>query len=255
MADAHPSACVDAGARLAADVRVGAHVVIEDDVEVGSRALLRAGTVLHRGSRIGAGCRLGPYAVLGGEPMDHDFDGESSRVVLEEGVEMREFATVHRATGEDAETRVGAGTLLMCYVHVSHNVRVGAGVTLTNAVQLGGHSAVGANAVLGAGALLHQFTRIGRHAMLGAASAANRDVLPFTLARGNVAVHYRLNRVGLTRHGIDGERYAALEGALRALRRRDEAALAALAERWPDVADLRTFVGESRRGVARFRGA
>ena len=39
--------------------------------------------------------------------------------------------------------------------------------------------------------------------MLGAAGAANRDVLPYSLARGDPARHYRLNKVGLTRRETD----------------------------------------------------
>jgi hypothetical protein len=114
----------------------------------------------------------------------------------------------------------------MTGVHVSHNGRVGAGAVLTNLVQLGGHVEVGNGAVLGAGVMVHQWVRIGRWAMLGATSGFNRDVLPFAMARGNPARHYRLNAVGLRRRGVTGRRYRALEDALRAVRR-------ATAGRWP----------------------
>lgn len=252
MADVHRTAVVEDGARLAVDVRVGPQVVVETDVEVGEGTVLGPGTVLLSGSRVGANCRLGPYASIGGLPMDRSFRGEPSFAVLEDGVEVRDFASVHRASGEGAETRVGAGTMIMSYAHVSHNARVGAGAVLTTTVQLGGHSEVGEHAVLGAGAMVHQYARIGAYAMFGAASGTNKDVLPFTMARGNVARHYRLNRVGLLRHGIDGARYDALERALRALRRHDEQSFGELADASPDVAFLRTFRSESRRGVARF---
>ncbi len=248
----HASAHVHPDARVAPDVVVGPGVVIEADVEVGAGTELLAGTVLHEGSRVGARCRLGPYAVIGGVPMDSHFDGSASLAVLEDDVTVREFATVHRATGEGARTSVGAGTLLMSYVHVSHNCRVGRSCVLTTAVQLGGHSQVGDHAVLGSGGLVHQFCRIGEYAMFGAASAANMDVLPFTMARGNPARHYRLNRVGLHRHGIDGDRYRILEQAVRALRHHDRKQLDDLARTSADVRRLLEFVRSSERGVARF---
>lgn len=254
MALVHPSAVVDDAAQLADDVVVRPHVVVEADVEVGSGTVLGPGTVLLSGTRVGARCRLGPYATVGGLPMDHDFANETSYAVLEDEVQLRDFASVHRATGDGAETRVGAGTLVMSYAHVSHNVRIGTGAVLTNAVQLGGHVEIGEHAVLGAGAMVHQYARVGAYAMLGGASGANRDVLPYTLARGNLARHYRLNAVGLRRHGFEGERYRALEHAVRALRRRDEAAFEALADAWPEVDRLRAFRAASRRGVAGFRG-
>lgn len=252
VAALHPSAAVHPDAHLAADVTVGPFVVVEADVTVGAGTVLLPGTVLHSGSRVGSGCRLGPYATVGGTPMDVKFRGERSFAVLEDGVELREFASVHRATGEGAATTVGRGTLVMSYAHVSHNVRVGQGCVLTTSVQLGGHCEVGDFAVLGANALLHQFCRVGPYAMLGAASAANQDVLPYAMARGNPARHYRLNRVGLDRHGITGDRYRALERALRAVRRRDRAALDELAERSEEARAVRDFLDGSPRGVARF---
>lgn len=250
----HGSAQVHPDARLGGGVTVGPGVVIEADVVVGEGSQLLTGTVLHDGSRIGAGCRLGPYAVVGGLPLDNHFRGEPSQAIIEDDTTLREFVTVHRATGEAAETRVGSGSLLMSYVHVSHNVRVGRFCTLTTSAQLGGHSEVGDHAVLGSTALLHQFTRVGAYAMFGAASAANMDVLPFTMARGNPARHYRLNRVGLQRHGFDDARYAVLERAVRAMRRHDQALLDELAVDSADVRFLLAFKAASRRGVTRFAG-
>jgi UDP-N-acetylglucosamine acyltransferase len=249
------SAVVSPAARLSDDVEVGPFVVVEADVIVGPGSVLLPGTVLHSGSRLGNGCRIGPYAVVGGTPMDSAFRGEPSLAVLGDRVVLREFATVHRATGEGAATRVGDDTLVMSYAHVSHNVQVGAGCTLTTAVQLGGHCQVGERAVLGSNAILHQYCRIGPYAMFGAGSAGNRDVLPYLMARGNPARHYRLNGVGLRRNGIDGERYGLLERAVRALRRRDGTAFAELADISSDVRLMREFIDESERGVMRFQGS
>ena len=254
MAQVHATAVVDPAARLASDVQVGPHVVIEADVEVGAGTVLLPGTVLSSGSRLGARCRLGPYATVGGLPMDRDFAGETSFAVLEDEVELRDFVSVHRATGEGSETRLGAGTLVMSYAHVTHNVLVGRGAVLTNLVQLGGHARVGERAVLGAGVMVHQFARIGAYAMVAATSGVSRDILPYALARGNFAEHYRLNAVGLRRNGIEGERYRALEQALHALRRKDDATFVRLAAAWPEVETMRSFRDDSRRGLARFRG-
>jgi len=250
MADG--SAVVSPAARLGDGVEIGPFVVIEDDVEVGAGTRLLAGTVLHPGSRIGAGCTLGPYAVVGGEPMDAGFKGEPTLAVIEEGVTLRDFVTVHRATGEGHVTRVGRDTLVMSYAHLSHNCTVGEHCTITTAVQLGGHVQVGDHAVIGSGSLLHQFTRVGAYAMFGAASAANQDVLPFSMARGNPVRHYRLNGVGLRRNGIEGRRYQEIERALRHVRHKEHEALAALAHTNPDARALVDFIASSRRGVARF---
>jgi len=246
------TADVHRDARLADDVIVGPGVVIEKGVVVGAGTRLSAGTVLHSGALIGERCKLGPYAVIGSEPMDRSFAGEPSLAVVADDVEIREFATVHRATGEGNRTTVGPGTLLMSYVHLGHNTQVGEKCVLTTGVQLGGHSVIGDRAVIGSNSLVHQFCRVGTLAMLGGASAANLDILPFAMARGNLARHYRVNGVGLRRHGIDDERYRQIERALRFVRRRDTPALEALAADNQDAALLLEFVTTSKRGVARF---
>lgn len=250
-----PSAVVSPAARLADDVEIGPFVVIEADVTIGLGSAVLAGSVLHSGTRVGSDCRIGPYAVVGGTPMDSAFRGEPSSTVLGNRVVLREFVTVHRATGEGEATRVGDDTLVMSYAHVSHNVQVGAGCTLTTSVQLGGHCRVEDRAVLGANAILHQYCRVGRLAMFGAGSGSNRDVLPFLMARGNPARHYRLNRIGLQRNGVDGERYRELERAVRALRRRDRTAFAELARASVEVRLIEEFVASSKRGVNRFVGS
>jgi UDP-N-acetylglucosamine acyltransferase len=252
MSKIHPTAIVHPNARVSEGVMVGPNVVIEADVVVGEGSILQAGTVLHSGSRVGKHCQLGPYVVLAGEPMDTNYKGETSYAVLEDNVVLREFVTVHKATGEGAETRVGEGALIMTYAHITHNCKVGKKAVLVTSVQLGGHCEVGDYAFLGSVAILHQFCKVGAHAMYGAGSASNQDVLPFSMARGNPAKHLRLNKIGLERRGIVGERYKLLEKAIRAIRRKDKVLLAELAQQSDDVKVMLEFKETSKRGICSF---
>ena len=88
--------------------------------------------------------------------------------------------------------------------------------------------------------------------MYGAGSAANRDILPYSMARGNPAKHYRLNRVGLQRRGISGEVYAGLEQAIRACRQRDWGRLEVLAEVNEHAKVMLEFKTTSKRGSMLF---
>lgn len=248
----HPSAVIHPDAWVADGVEVHPYVVMAADVSVGEGTVLLPGTILEDGARIGKHCRVGPYATVGGVPMDSSFKGETSFAVLEDHVTVREFASIHRATGEGTETRVGSGTLVMSYVHVSHNVQVGKGCTLTSKAQLAGHCSVGDHAFLGAAAMMHQYGRIGSYAMFGALSGAAQDILPFCLARGYPAKHASLNRVGLLRHGIDGERYDFIKQAFRAFRKRDKARARELAEQSEDVREMLEFTQSSVRGIVKF---
>ena len=54
--------------------------------------------------------------------------------------------------------------------------------------------------------------------MVAGLTAVTKDVLPFHLLGRDPTLHYGLNRVGLKRAGIEGERYRELEAAWRVLR-------------------------------------
>ena len=248
----HASAVIARTAELADGVVVGPFAVVEEGVAIGPDATIDVGAVLRSGTTVGAGARIGPYAVIGSPPMDARFRGEPTGVAIGARADLREHATVHRATGEGSLTRIGADVLVMTGAHVSHNAVVGDGAVLTTQVQLGGHVEIGDGAMLGAGVMMHQWTRVGRWAMVGATSASNTDLLPFALSRGNPARHYRLNTVGLRRRSVPTATTTALQNALRCLRRRDLDELAALAEATPEVAELVAFIDASQRGVARF---
>jgi UDP-N-acetylglucosamine acyltransferase len=248
----HPTAVIHPTTQIAEDVTIHPFVVIEAGVIVGSGTELKVGTVLQAGTRVGANCQLGPYTVLGGTPMDSSFKGEESFVVIEDRVDLREFVSIHRATGEGAETRIGEGTLVMSSVHISHNVKIGKECTLTTAVQVGGHCDLGNYVVIGSGSMMHQFCRIGDYAMFGAGSGINQDILPFSMARGNPGTHYKLNKVGLERRGITGERYKLLEKAIRAFRRKEWEYLEELATESDDVKIMLEFKNSSKRGLCPF---
>lgn len=248
------TAFVHENAIVAPGARIDAGAYIDAGVEVGEGAHIRVGTVLMPGTRVGARSRIGPYAVIGGEPMDAAFAGEESFVHIGEACDIREFVTVHRATGAGEATVIGSQSLLMSYVHASHNAVIGTGVTITTLSQLAGHVQVGDYANLGSGAMIHQYVRIGAYAMVGATSGVNRDVLPFSLARGNLAKHYRANAVGLKRHEFSSTDIAVLQRAFRALRSRDTDALSELAAASRHVQFLQAFIAASSRGISGFAG-
>ncbi len=214
----HPTAVISPRAHLASDVKVGPYAVIEGPCEIGPGVELGAHAVIHPFVRLLAGVKVGPHAVLGGEPQDLSFRGQETWLEVGENTVLREGVILHRSTREEQPTRIGSSCYLMGHVHVGHDAQVGNGVILTQGVAVAGHVEIGDYAVIGGLAGIHQFVRIGTRAMIGALSKPTRDVLPFTLAEGSPALHYRLNTVGLRRAGITGERYRALEQAFRAVR-------------------------------------
>ena len=82
MATIHPTAIVAPGAELAGSVVVGPyccigeHVVLEEDVTLISHIVVAGRT------RIGAGTRIFPFAVIGHEPQDLKYRGEPSELII-----------------------------------------------------------------------------------------------------------------------------------------------------------------------------
>ena len=256
MPKVHPTAIVHPSARLAEDVEVGPYAVIGPEVEVGPGTVIGPFVRLEF-AKVGPENRILHGAVIGLEPQDLKFKGERSWVRIGRGNVIREFVTVHRGTGEDAETVIGDGCYLMAYSHLGHNVRLGNGVIIVNSAQLGGHAVVEDYAYISAFVPVHQFARVGKLAIVSGATRVSQDIPPFMMAEGYEARIVGVNRVGLRRRGYSSERIDRIAEAYRILYRQGRAFPAALEEleaRFgddPDIRHLIDFIRSTKRGVTR----
>jgi UDP-N-acetylglucosamine acyltransferase len=251
----HPTAVVSPRAELARDVRVGPYAVVEEQVQVGEGCEIGAHAVVKRFTTLGARNRVYEHATLGGEPQDVKFKGERSALLIGDDNLIREYVTVHRASGEGEATRVGSRNFLMVGVHVAHNCEVGDDNTLANGVALAGHVTVEDHVFFSSNVGAHQFVRFGRYAMVGGKSKIVQDVLPFFTTDGNPPAVRGLNTIGLRRGGFAPESRAALKRAYQVLFRARlplAQALAALEESADEhVRHLAAFIRDSRRGFTR----
>ncbi|MFQ3668248.1 MAG: acyl-[acyl-carrier-protein]--UDP-N-acetylglucosamine O-acyltransferase, partial [Fimbriimonadaceae bacterium] len=130
---------------------------------------------------------------------------------------IREYTTIHRATGEGKATVIGNNCFLMAYCHVGHNATIYDGVTMANSVALSGHVTVEELATIGGMVGVHQFVRIGRVAMVGAFGKIVRDVPPFMMIDSMTEQVIDINAVGLRRIGVTQESRLALHKACKLL--------------------------------------
>jgi UDP-N-acetylglucosamine acyltransferase len=251
----HPTAIIDAGAELGADVRVGAFAIIGPGVSIGDRVDVGAHVHVVRDTSIGPDCVLYTGAVIGGDPQDLKYAGEASRLEVGARTRVREYCTLNRGTGDDGVTVVGDDCLLMAYSHVGHDSRVGDHAVLANCVGLGGHVVVGDHVTIGGLVGVHQFVRIGDQAFVGACSKATKDIPPFLLVDGHPCRPRGLNLVGLKRRGFGDEALRDLRRAFRILYKSSlnvGEAVEEIAATVPDGPELRQFldfVRSSERGI------
>jgi UDP-N-acetylglucosamine acyltransferase len=254
----HPTALVDAGARIADDVAIGAytivgpHVAIGRGTEIGPHAVITGHTVL------GARTRICQFASVGEIPQDRKYGGEATRTEIGDDNVIREFVTIHAGTAQDrGATTIGHGNWFLAYTHVAHDCVVGDFTTFSNNAQIAGHVTIGDWAVLGAYAGVHQFCRIGAHAMIAAGTIVLQDVPPFVTAAGYPAKPAGTNNEGLRRRGFSTTDIAAVRRAYKTLYRAGHSLEQAREEIVRASADapllgaLATFLETSGRGIVR----
>ena len=216
----HPSAIVEDGAVLGADVEVGPYAHIGPDVKIGDGTVVKQGAIIDGHTTIGSQCQIFPYACIGMKTQDLKYqDGSVSYVEIGDRTVIREFATVHLGTADGEKTVIGSDCLFMCYCHAAHGVILGNHVICSNGVQFAGDVHVEDYAIVGGVTAVHQFCTIGRHAMVGGCSRVTKDVPPYMLcgsSDGEVRV-VGPNTVGLTRRGFPKEAIAALRDAVKLL--------------------------------------
>ncbi len=211
----HPTAVVSS--RLPPDAEVGPFAVVGEEVTFGRGARIGPHAVVMGPSTFGDDVTVGASAVVGTDPQDLKYEGERTELLVGDRTVIREFANINRGTAESGRTLVGSDCLIMAYVHVAHDCSIGDRVILANAVNLAGHVEIGSDATIGGVVPVHQFVRIGEHSFIGGGYRVSKDVPPFVLAGGYPLRVSSLNRVGLRRKGIDGERLEALDRCFRYL--------------------------------------
>jgi len=252
----HASALVDPAARLGEGVRIGPWSLVGPDVELGDGAEVGAHAVLEGRVVIGARCRIGHGAIIGAPPQDLKFrPGTPAGVRIGDDTVVREYATIHHATHENADTVIGRHCLLMANVHVAHDCAIGDHVVMVNGSALTGHGVVEDRATIGGMAALHPFGRIGTLAYIGGMAKVNQDVPPFVIADGWPAVARAVNVIGMRRAGFDATARRQAQEAFRILYRSGLSPGAAVERlraemgELPLVARLAEFVAVSRLGV------
>jgi len=253
----HPTAIVNARARVAESAEIGPYCVVGPEVEIGARTRLMANLYLEGPTSIGEDNVFFPYSTVGVASQDLKYKGERAETRIGDRNRMREFVTIHRGTaGGGLVTSIGSDNLIMVQAHVAHDVHIGDHTILGNSVGVAGHVVIEDWVDISPFAGIHQFCRIGRHAFIGPYSVIKQDVMPYSLTSSKPELSvFGANSIGLERRGFDKPTVEALQTAFRLLTRaglntsqaieRIHAEVPAL----PEVEELIAFIRASERGI------
>jgi UDP-N-acetylglucosamine acyltransferase len=257
----HPTAIIDPGADIGADVSIGPYAVVEGNVVIGDGTVIGPHAVIGEYTTIGKQCRIFHGAAVGLIPQDMKFRGEKTGLRIGDRTTIREFCTLNRGTAARGETVVGSDCLLLAYCHLAHDCVLGDHVIISNNLAMAGHIEVGNHVTIGGVCAFHQFVRIGDYAMIGAFSYVSQDIVPFALTGSDPVRVADVNRVKLERCGFSRDRIRDIRRAFRTLFREKlklEDAVASLAKEYPGNEDVKTiiaFVEKSERGLLRMKGS
>ena len=254
----HPTAIVEDGAKIGADVEIGPYAHIGRDVTIGDGTVVKHGAIVDGHTTIGAQCQIFPYACIGMKTQDLKYqEGSVSYVEIGDRTVIREFATVHLGTTDGEKTIIGSDCLFMCYCHAAHGVILGNHCICSNSVQLAGDVHLQDYAIVGGCSAAHQFCTVGTHAMVAGHMRIVQDVPPYMLCseKDGALRAIGVNIVGLTRRGFSKDVIQALKEAHRFLYREGLNRSQALErvendiEPFEEVKRLVSFYRQSQRGV------
>ncbi|WP_159565843.1 acyl-ACP--UDP-N-acetylglucosamine O-acyltransferase [Budvicia diplopodorum] len=254
----HPTAIVEEGAIIGANVHIGPFCWIGSQVEIGSGSVLKSHIVVNGMTKIGSDNQIYQFASIGEVNQDLKYAGEPTRVEIGDRNRIRESVTIHRGTVQGGGlTKIGNDNLLMVNAHIAHDCQIGNRCILANNATLAGHVEIDDFVIIGGMTAVHQFCIISAHVMVGGCSGVAQDVPPYVIAQGNHATPFGINIEGLKRRGFEKDALHAIRNAYKLLYRSgktlEEAKpeIEALAKEQPAVQPFVDFFNRSTRGIIR----
>jgi UDP-N-acetylglucosamine acyltransferase len=255
----HPTAIVEAGAKLHPTVRLGPYSIIESGAELGEGCVIETNVRIYGQTRMGMHNRVCHGASIGSEPQDLSYTPEKAKPLrIGDHNHFKEGVNISHGIKEEHGTVIGNRNYFMAYSHVGHDCIVGDHNIFANNAVLGGHVELAHHVFLSGHTAVHQFCRIGPYAIVAGVSGVAQDVPPFTMVDGHRAEMVGLNVVGLRRGGFSPEQRNAIKQAYRLIYRsglRIEEAVTRLANDDPgeNVRTIIYFIKGSKRGLVSHR--
>lgn len=188
----HPSAVIDAEARIAAGAYIGPNAVL-GRCEIGAGTEIHANVTLYDNTRVGSNVTIHAGTVIGADGFGYERDADGGMqkfihlggVLIEDDVEIGSNTSVDRGTLGDTIIRRGAK--IDNLVHIAHNCDVGADAVVIAQSMVGGSVKIGPRAWLAPGTVVMNGIAIGADAMCGLGAIVIKPVSDGETVIGNPA--------------------------------------------------------------------
>ncbi|MEK0427919.1 MAG: UDP-3-O-(3-hydroxymyristoyl)glucosamine N-acyltransferase [Pseudomonadota bacterium] len=195
----HPSAVIDASAKIAATAVIGPNVTIDAGVVIGEHCIIGAGCVIGKSASLGEGtvlhpnvsfladCHIGARgviqsgAVIGGDGFGFANDKgrwikipQTGGVRLGDDVEIGANTTIDRGALDD--TVIGNGVKLDNQIQIAHNCVIGENTAMAGCVGVAGSAKIGRNCTFGGAAMVLGHLSIADNVHISSGSLVSRSI-------------------------------------------------------------------------------
>jgi UDP-3-O-[3-hydroxymyristoyl] glucosamine N-acyltransferase len=195
----HPLAVIDASAKLAEDVHIAEHAVIQAQVTIGKGSRIGAGCVISTGVQIGENCLLHPNVTLYANiKLGHRVTVHSGAVIGSDGfgyaagprgatkihhlgsVELHDDVEIGANTcidrGTLSNTIIGARTKIDNLCQIGHNVTIGTDGLIAGRAGISGSVTIGNRVIMGGSVIIADHVKIEDGVTLGGNSGVTKNV-------------------------------------------------------------------------------
>jgi UDP-3-O-[3-hydroxymyristoyl] glucosamine N-acyltransferase len=212
--EVHPSAVVDATAKIGPNVHIGPNAVIGKNSTIGESSIIGAGTVIGEEVTIGTDCLLHPNVsirerciiknrciihsntAIGSDGFGfipgkggHKKIPQVGIVLLEDDVEIGSCVTIDRA--RFGQTKIGKGTKIDNLVQIAHNVEIGEHCFIVSQAGIAGSTQLGNYVIMAAQAGIAGHLNIGDGVTMMGRAGVTKDIEPGQMIFGFPAVPKR----------------------------------------------------------------
>lgn len=245
MSNISDKAYIDPKAKIGSNVTIYPFAYIEGDVVIGDDCVIYPYVSIMNGTRLGKGNKVYQNTVLGAEPQDFNYKGDSSQLIIGNENIFRENVVINRATFSDGQTVIGNRNFFMEGVHVSHDTKVDNYCTFGYGTKVAGDCEVHSGVIFSSSVIINAKVRVGGASMVTSGVRISRDVPPFIVATDNPVKYGGVNRTMLEASGTPDRVIAHIENAYRLVFHGQTSVFDAchqIKEQVPDGKEIRSIV-------------
>ena len=197
---------VHKNAKIGKNVKIGPSCLIGEGVEIGDNCELLSFVNISGNTKIGSKNKFFPFSSIGTAPQDLKYNNELTYLEIGDANTFREYVTISPGTiGGGGKTRIGNNNLFMVSSHIGHDCNIGNYNVIANNAAIAGHCTFEDQVIIGGNSAVLQFSKIGKGSMVGGMTGVDKDILPYSLVKGNRCKFENINLIGLKRMKYSNE--------------------------------------------------